>query len=246
MPVPSPLPDRRSGGRLCDRLITLAATPDDASTVATDLIVIAQLAADLLGAVSYASITGCAAEGRVTVAASSDLAVAVDEAQYADDAGPCLQALAGGRPVAVPDIAAIVPWPRFREVAAGLGLRASLSLPLFAARGGPIAALNLYSHDGARMGELIAAVRPVYEGLDEGPEEDAAPRGRLDAGDEELVAGLTGASAVRSSIEQALGVVMSITGQAPEGAYAALRSHAAEAGVTLTEMAGRLAAGQRW
>jgi len=239
MTVPTPLPERRSAGQLRDRLITLAATPDDDSTIATDLIVIAQLAADRLGAVSFASVTSSAADGKVTVAASSDLAVAVDQAQYVDDAGPCLEALAGGRPVTVPDIAATMVWPGFREVAAGLGLRASLSLPLFAAQGDPVAALNLYSRDPARMRSLSAAVQAVYEGGVSGGAE-------LEAGDDELIAGLTGAFVIRASIQQAVGVVMAITGTTPNEAYIALLAHAAEAGVTLTEMAGRLTSVHRW
>ncbi len=35
-------------------------------------------------------------------------------------------------------------WPGFRDTAYRLGLHTSLSIPLFAGRGEPIAALNLY------------------------------------------------------------------------------------------------------
>jgi hypothetical protein len=84
-----------------------------------------------------------------TVAASSDLAV-VDEAQYRDNAGPCLDALDTGSPAAVPEIAATMSWPGFRDVAVNPGLRASLSVPIFAGSGKTIAALNLYGrHCGA-------------------------------------------------------------------------------------------------
>jgi hypothetical protein len=38
-------------------------------------------------------------------------------------------------------------WPGFRDTARQLGLRASVSIPLIAGSGTPIAALNLYAHD---------------------------------------------------------------------------------------------------
>jgi hypothetical protein len=230
-----------SGG-LRDRLITLAGTPDDEDTVATDLIIIAQLTADRIAAVSYASVTRCSPDGYATVAASSDLAVAVDEAQYADRAGPCLEALATGRPSPVPDITATMVWPGFRETAAGLGLHASLSVPLFAARGTPVAALNLYAHHPERMTPFTAAVLSAYQS-DGGDQEQQVD---LDLGARELVAGLIGAFAVRSVIQQALGVIMSVSGYTPHQAYAALCSRAVEAEVTVTAIAIRLTSGQRW
>jgi hypothetical protein len=237
-----PSPHRRPSGPLRDRLIVLAGTPDDAATVATDLIVIAQLATNRLSAVSYASVTRSQGKSFVTVAASSDLANAVDEAQYADDAGPCLDALDGGLPIAVPEIAATMTWPRFRHIAAELGLQSSLSLPLFAGRGVPVAALNLYSHQPAQMRGLTDAVWSVYEGYGEG----TGGLDDLEDGGQELIAGLAGAFAVRSTIQQAMGVVMSVIGHGPHDAYTALCERAAEAGVPLTELAGRLTSGQRW
>ncbi len=86
---------------------------------------------------------------------------AVDEAQYADDSGPCLDALHGGDPVAV-DICATMSWPGFREAAERMGLKASLSIPLFAGSGTTIAALNLYSHDLPAMLALDAWVITIY------------------------------------------------------------------------------------
>ena len=49
-------------------------------------------------------------------------------------------------------------WPGFRDTAWRLGLRASLSIPLFAASGTPIAALNLYAHDAEPMAALTRRV----------------------------------------------------------------------------------------
>jgi hypothetical protein len=225
-------------GSLCERIVALAERADDNSHIATDLVDIATLSADLVGGVSYASVTSRYEGAYATVAASSELALDVDDAQYADDAGPCLYALDGDSVVGVPDIAATMAWPGFRDVAFRLGLRSSLSIPLFAGRGTAIAALNLYSHDPDAMKILTAAVWSVYE-------TDTPPDGSfddLDAGGTELVTGLTGAFAVRATIQQALGLLMSTTAYSPEQAFVALRLGAAEAGVSLTDEAARLLA----
>jgi hypothetical protein len=223
-------------GPLRERITSLAGRADDNAHIATDLVNIAILSADRVAVVSYASVTSRYEGAYATVAASSDLALDVDDAQYADDAGPCLDALDGDSPVGVPDIAATMTWPGFRDVAFRLGLRASLSIPLFAGRGTTIAALNLYSHDPDAMKILTTAVWAVYE--------SDTPSARtvddLEAGGTELVTGLAGAFAVRATIQQALGLLMSATAYSPEQAFVSLRLGAAEAGVSLTDEAARL------
>jgi hypothetical protein len=67
-----------------------------------------------------------------------------------------------GEPVGVPDIAATMDWPGFHEVAPALGLRASVSVPLYNGRGTTIAVLNLYGRDDAAMAPLIVRVAELY------------------------------------------------------------------------------------
>jgi hypothetical protein len=219
---------------LAECLIALAGTPDDSSWIESQLVAIAQLSADIVTPVSYASVTACRDGDCVTVAASSEVAIAVDKAQYTDRAGPCLDALGGGSPVPVPDIAATRTWPGYRDAAADLGLRASLSIPLFAARGTPIAALNLYAHDSAAMVPVTAAVLAAH-GADPAA---GAPDGQyLSCGGAGLVAGLAGAFAVRGLIRSAIEVVARSRPCSADGAYLTLRVRAAESGVPLMEIA---------
>jgi hypothetical protein len=221
---------------LANGLITLAGTPDDESGVRDQLQLITRLAADLLPPVSYASMTGRGPDGFVTVAMTSDIALAVDEAQYADDTGPCLDVLRTGSAEAVPEIDTTVNWPGFREQAHQLGLRSSLSLPIFAGRGVTIAALNLYSRDSAAMAPLSVAVLAAYDSEIEDP---AAPSAEdLDPGTRQLVDGLTGAFAVRTMIQRSLGVIMAEEQTTADVAYVKLRSRAAATGLTLTAAAG--------
>jgi hypothetical protein len=73
---------------LATTLATPAGTPDDASEIETLLVTTARLVADVVEPVSYASVTATRAGAPTTVAASSHLALEVDLAQYADQAGP--------------------------------------------------------------------------------------------------------------------------------------------------------------
>jgi len=95
----SPRPEQVSPGRhgpLADAIVALAETPDQAPDLEQRLTAIAALAADRVAAADYASVTTLRGREYTTVAASSDIALAVDEAQFADRAGPCLQALETG------------------------------------------------------------------------------------------------------------------------------------------------------
>lgn len=232
-----------STGDLRAVLVQLAGTPDESDAVPVILATIAQLVTDQIAAVSYASVTTHRPGGYTTVAASSALARAVDEAQYADGSGPCLDALDGGYPKEVPDMAATMAWPGFRDAATRLGLEASLSIPLFAGRGTTIAALNLYGHDKSAIGPLTLSVGAVY-----GVPPHGRPARHTDPcpGERSLVAGLTGAFAVRAVIRQAIGMVMSRIGSGADQAYGALVLEAAEAEVALVQFASRIIGGRQW
>jgi hypothetical protein len=240
-----------AGGPLRARLVGLAGTPDDSYQVATDLIVIAQLSATLIGAVAHASVTSRHEGGYATVAAGSDLAADLDQAQYDDGAGPCLDALTTGRPVAVPHIAGVAHWPEFRTAATASGLRSSLSIPLFAGSGITIASLNLYGSDRNAMRALARAVRRAYEPdggdppatetLDPATQDPAAH----DPGGQDLVAGLIGARRLRRRIQHAVEIVRFTGATNSERAYLTLRMQAAVDGLLLADVAARTIAGYR-
>jgi len=195
-------------------------------------VTIARLAADIVEPVSYASVTTIRAGAPTTVATTSQIALAVDLAQYADGTGPCLDALAG-KPVDVADVAAVMAWPGFRDTAWQLGLRASLSIPLFAASGAPIAALNLYAHDPEPMAALTRRVWAVY---DTGST-DSSRLPTVPAGGQQLLTGIAAAFEIRDRIQQALGVIMAREQLSAEAAYLILRTTAADTGATVLETA---------
>ncbi len=78
-----------------------------------------------------------------TPAASTDLALELDLAQYAESAGPCVLAAREGRPQQIDAVAAEPRFPNFVETALRHAVRSSLSVPV-PGRDLPTA-LNLYS-----------------------------------------------------------------------------------------------------
>jgi hypothetical protein len=223
-------PAQPPSGGLAETLSTLAGTPDDASAVDGTLVAIARLAADVVEPVSYASVTAYRAGAPTTVAASSQLAVDVDLAQYADRAGPCLDALSDGKPVEVQDVSAVMAWPGFRDTAWRLGLRASVSIPLFAGSGAPIAALNLYAHDPDPMAALTRRVWALYD-TDSNQDHSRLPAVR--EGSQQLLAAIAAAFDVRDLIQQALGFIMARHQVTADTAYHMLHARAAGSGATL-------------
>lgn len=222
---------------LAECLIALAGTPDDSRRLKSRFAVIAQLCArPVTPAAGHASVITVGPAGCRTVAASSAIAAALDGAQTAAHAGPGPDSLRRGCPIAVPDVTAAADWPVYRAAAAGVGLRASLSIPLFAGGGAPIAALTLYGYEPDMLAPVTAAVLQAYD--PDGGGRDPY----VGCGATGLVAGLTGAFAVRGLIRRASAVLAADRHAVPAAGYAALRGRAAGAGVSLVDAAAEVIA----
>lgn len=225
-------------------LATLAGTPDDAPSVGTLLDTIAQLVADRVAAVSYASVTAMADAGYTTVAASSDVARAVDEVQCEAQDGPCIQAIERQDPIAVLNTATTMRWPGFARIARRYGLSATMSAPLYVGSGACIAVLNMHGRDLAAMVPLIYGVWSVYR-PDRTPELALHRPGPLDPGRRELVAGLSQALAVRNVIQAAIQVVRDRQDCTAHDAYLYLVQRTAATGMDLPRIAARQLTGDR-
>lgn len=109
----------------------------------------------------------------------------------------------------------------------------ALSIPLFAATGGPVAVLVLHGGDPAQTPDLASRLGGLYESpLGADP---AAPA--THPGVERLIAALDQAFAVRDRIHQAVGVLMALQGCSAAHAYAGLIERAAVAGGSLADEA---------
>ncbi|WP_328460961.1 STAS domain-containing protein [Actinoplanes sp. NBC_00393] len=218
--------------------MALAEASDDTAVVDVLLARIAVAAAEVVDGVDYSSITAWRGAGYTTVAASSDLVRAVDDAQYAETAGPCVQAEQTAMPVAVPDMAAVtMSWPGFHEQATRLGLQVVVSVPLFAGGGSPVAVLNMYGRQPEALVSLADGVRHVFA-VERMPAQGFAVNG--DAGTRQLLNGLGTALHMRVNVQRAVGMLMADTGCDAAHGHQLLRSRAAKDAVSLSAAALRV------
>jgi len=143
--------------------------------------------------------------GRPAALASDDWAQNLDELQFEEHEGPCLDAYRTGNAFRIHDLKSEARWPSYVPRALDQGVRSIMSLPM-AAEGSLIGALNLYSRDpqafdaeSASVGEIVAA----HAGL--ASQVSAAFFGHRDLADQ-----LSEAMSSRAVIEQAKGILMAV------------------------------------
>ena len=207
-------------------------TPDvvDALTELFDLMVatpsmgtflddLARLAATVLTPPASCGITLAQDHLPLTVASSDPLAAHVDEVQYGEDQGPCLQAMRTGTAVLVEDLSTERRWGAYPAHALTYGIHSSLSLPL-TVNGDSRGALNLY------------ATTPGVFGFSEQQSAEFFA-GQVSAGltvvtrqaqQVQLSEQLRDALASRAVIDQALGIVMGQNRCDHDSAFAILRT----------------------
>jgi GAF domain-containing protein len=153
-------------------------------------------------------------QGRPGALSSDEWARSLDEMQFAEHEGPCLDAYRTGNAFRLRDMAAEPRWPSYMPRAVERGARSMMSMPM-AAEGSTIGALNLYSKEpdafdaeAASVAEIVAA----HAGL-------AAHVSAAFFGHRALAEQLTEAIASRGVIEQAKGVIMVATRCSADDAF---------------------------
>jgi GAF domain-containing protein len=142
-------------------------------------------------------------QGRPGAVASDTWAQNLDELQYVEHEGPCLDAYRTGNMFRVRDLANEPRWPSYMPRAVEHGARSMISIPL-AAEGSVIGALNFYSKEPDRFGAeeaSIAEVVAAHAGL--AVQVTAAFFRHRDLAEQ-----LREAMQSRATIEQAKGIVM--------------------------------------
>lgn len=176
---------------------------------------------------------------RGTFGASSEMSRRLDELQFTFGEGPCLEVVAGGQPVLVPDIGDPMEhrWPAFANAALSAGVQAVFALPATVAST-HIGVLDLFRNepgplsDDDMAGGLAAAelaTLPILDlmaaGASSGDVDDLGP-------DRSKIASLE-----RVEIYQATGMVMEQLGVGPVDALVRLRAHAFASGQTASDVA---------
>lgn len=181
---------------------------------------LAQVAARSLPTPMSCGITMSRGSGPHTVASSDAVAESVDENQYGEGTGPCLEALRTGTVVAAPDLIAERRWAGYPAYAVACGVRSSLSLPLVS-EGQTVGALNLYAgQTHAFDGESVLPQATALAAQGSAVLSVALRQARQT----ELTEQLREALASRSVIDQAIGIVMGQQRCDSATAFAVLRS----------------------
>jgi GAF domain-containing protein len=105
---------------------------------------IAALAKRSIPGVADVSVTLVRGKGPHSAAFTGDLALALDETQYEQGHGPCLDAAASGGVFSVPDMSSETRWPELAQRALRAGCHSSLSIGL-PVHDGAVGALNIYA-----------------------------------------------------------------------------------------------------
>jgi GAF domain-containing protein len=197
-------------------LVNLMLATPDLERLLDDL---ARLAAGVMGPPASCGITLRPEREPVTVAASGPLASLVDEAQYSEGEGPCLQSMATGEVVDVPDMDVERRWGDYPSLARRHGVRSSYSVPLIV-DGQRQGALNLYATESDGFGLLERERAEAFARQAAAALTIVTRRAKQT----ELTDQLRAALASRSVIDQAMGVLMARNRCGPEEAFGRLRS----------------------
>jgi len=154
-----------------------------------------------------------------TVAFSGDLATVLDERQYTDGHGPCLDAAQSGKTIRIDDTSSSEHYPDFAATALRAGVHSTLAIGMPLPYEG-LAALNVYCRTpGAPLDDdALTAARTFADHAAVTIANAALLSSRTRVAEE-----LTTAMRTRAVIEQAKGVVATMCACDPEEAFEFLR-----------------------
>ena len=208
--------------------------PDVTSTLAE----ICRISVRAVPGTEGASVTTFDSGRPVTVASSDPWAQSLDELQYAEHEGPCLDCWRNGTLFRVRDLAEDVRWPSYAPRAAALGARSSVSLPM-AAEGRVVGALNLYAREPDAFSSVAVSVAEVVAAL----AGLAAQVAAAFFGHRDLGLQLHEAMASRPVVDQACGVLMARHGLSADAALELLKARSSQRNLRLRDVARELVEG---
>ena len=201
-------------------------------TVDTAVELVTTLAEATIAGTTGAGVTIVDEHGKRSRAASNRLVEQADALQYEFDEGPCLTAWRTRQLVRIDDTATDSRWPSWNSAAAGLGVRAVLSVALVA-DDESVGAIKVYSDQPANYGahdehvmSLFAAQAAILLANSQSLQE-ARQLGRQ----------LTAALTTRDIIAQATGVLLAQGAASRQAAFATLAATARQSGRTVEAVA---------
>jgi GAF domain-containing protein len=196
-----------------DELSTLAGLALHQTDLSATLIEICRVATRAVPGAEGASITTIN-QGQPTALASDEWALGLDELQYSEHEGPCLDAYRTGNAFRVNDFTVETRWPAYGPRAAERGAISMISVPM-AAESKVVGAVNLYARSQAVFdghAVSIAQVVAAHAGL-------ASQVAAAFFGHKDLSDNLAAAMRSRATIEQAKGILMDRRNCGPDDAF---------------------------
>jgi len=189
-------------------------------------------------ALGFDAATVTARQGGVlaTIGATDQRLVALDDAQYGGGDGPCVDVLEPRDPIYVEDAAADSRWEQFRQTAAHLGVRTTLSVHVPTDPEEIAASLNFYAKRQLALSDDQLAHAITYA------EQLAATILSVDAyrAAIRLAQGMAEAMRSRAQIEQAKGMLMADHGLNADEAFEQLARLSQHANIKVRDVARRL------
>ncbi|HET7310399.1 MAG TPA: GAF and ANTAR domain-containing protein [Mycobacteriales bacterium] len=196
-----------------EALTALAGVALTQSNLESTLVEVCRIAARAVPNAEGASITTFP-QGRPGALGDDEWSRTLDELQYAEHEGPCLDAFRTGNAFRVRDLGAEPRWPSYVPRAVKQGARSMMSMPM-TAEGNVLGALNVYARvpdafdaEAASVADIVAA----HAGL-------ACQVSTAYFGHRTLAEQLSEAMTSRAVIEQAKGVIMATNGGTPDDAF---------------------------
>ena len=214
---------------LAQRLGALARHLQQERGVEATLDALVRAAVQTIPGAEYAGVSQVEDRRRVrTTAATADLVMRVDQAQYDTGEGPCLESLFGEHTVRAPDLRSEPRWPAFTARACALGVGGIMAFQLYVARDS-LGALNVYSGRPGQLGDAAERVGALF-----------AAHTAVVLADTVRIEQLTHAIDVRDLIGQAKGILMERHKMTGQQAFTLLVRTSQTSNVKLTEVARHL------
>lgn len=193
---------------------------------------VASLAQRTIEGVNEASVTLVRGRNAHTAAFTGELARTLDERQYEQGSGPCLDAAAAAAVVSVPDLTGEHRWPHYIPAAleAGVGSSLSVGLPIHENVTG---ALNLYATKPGTLDEDAVVLAQTFSGY----AAVALANAHLYDATATLAQHMQAAMEHRAVIEQAKGIVMAQLHCTADEAFATLSKMSQDANRKLHDIA---------
>ncbi|MEV0251315.1 GAF and ANTAR domain-containing protein [Nocardia sp. NPDC050712] len=224
--------DEKAAYELVSGMSELTALLLSTSDIEAALRDLATVASRMLPGRPMAGVSLKRAADTVTVGSTGAEASRVDEIQFQQRTGPCLEAMHTAEPVSVPDVARERRWGDYPARVMAHGIRSIYSQPLLA-DGEPIGSLNLYATTPNGFDEQTRwAIKLTGEHTSL-----LLTTALTVARQNDRTAQLRAALASRSLIDQALGIVMGQRGCTRTRAFDMLRSASQHRNVKLVEIA---------